>query len=100
MKNAYANRGKMKGKSNPARIEIHMLENVQSVFSTYKLSCRGIPTEDGEAYAAENILERKLDKQLDEEDHLPLERCYGIPITGKLSLNLHFQAYFLSNQRH
>lgn len=38
--------------------------------------------EDAEAYVAENILQRKLDKHLDEKNILPIERCYGIAITG------------------
>lgn len=69
------------------RCILHMnwLMKTSNVFSrTYKFTCRGINAEDAEAYAAENVLVRKLDKQLDEADHLPIERCYGIAITGKV----------------
>lgn len=50
--------------------------------STYKFNCRVIKSEDGDVYKSENILERRVDKVLDEETHLPIERCYGVAITG------------------
>lgn len=52
------------------------------VYRTYKFTCRGISAEEGEVYAAKNVLQRKLDKELDEKTTLPFERCHGIVIEG------------------
>lgn len=52
--------------------------------STYKISCKGISKGDLDAYDAENILEYVLDKDLDEANHIPLERCRGVAITGEI----------------
>lgn len=52
------------------------------VYRTYKFTCRGISAEEGEVYAAKNVLHRKLDRELDEKTTLPIERCHGIVIEG------------------
>lgn len=54
--------------------------------NTYKISCKGISKGDLDAYDAENILEYVLDKDLDEANHIPLERCRGVAITDSDAL--------------
>lgn len=49
---------------------------------TYKFSCRGIEEEDGTVYKAKNVLQRKVDRELDPTTTLPIERCHGLKITG------------------
>lgn len=51
--------------------------------STYQFSCRGVSKDELNAYEAENVLERVVDKEFDEETHVPIERCKGVAITGK-----------------
>lgn len=51
--------------------------------STYQFSCENFPSEEVEAYLAENTLVRSLDKHIDEQTHIPLERCYGKAVSGE-----------------
>lgn len=51
--------------------------------STYKFACEGFSEEEVAEYLAENTLVRSLDKDIDEQTHIPLERCYGKAVTGE-----------------
>lgn len=57
-------------------------------YSTYKFACRVISREDGEIYAAKNVLERILDKKLDAKTTSPIERCHGFKIEGWFFIHL------------
>lgn len=88
MKSAYVNIGKMKSMLILCLTIVSHCKKQHTIISsffhsTFKFSCHGFNKEDADAYVAENILEKKLDKFLNEEDHLPIERCHGVAITGK-----------------
>lgn len=45
-------------------------------------NCRGIAKNELEEYEAEYKLARELDKKIEEETHVPIERCAGFAVTG------------------
>lgn len=90
MKSVHASIGRINRKS----YQFNVIQELDTIWygiplhlclRTYKFTCRAISTEEGEIYAAKNVLQRKLDKQLDEITTLPIERCHGIVVTGKFN---------------
>lgn len=62
---------------------LHLFAHVSPVKSTYKFSCERFSNDEAAAYSAENTLVLSLDKHIDEQTHIPIERCYGKAVSGK-----------------
>lgn len=68
--------------------------------STYKFSCDGFSDDEVVAYLAENTLVRSLDKHIDEQTHIPIERCYGKAVSGQFCMMVVMQSkhiYIIKN---